>query len=453
MTGAVQLPLDLAELSFTATGDSLVRRSVLPSGVRILSERVPGARSATIGYWVAVGSRDETPDTYGSTHFLEHLLFKGTTTRSALDIAVSFDAVGGEHNAMTAKEYTCYYAKIQDRDLPMAIEVISDMLTSSLLDRDEFETERGVILEELAMADDDPGDVTSERFFEAVLGDHALGRPIGGSPETIQSVSRDAVWEHYRANYRAQDLVITVAGAVDHDELVAGVTAALRRADWNLDAAATPVSRRSASGDLIERGSPLVVVQRPIEQANILVGVEGLAASDLRRSTLAVLNSVLGGGMSSRLFQEIREKRGLAYSVYSFSPSYSDAGLFGIYAGCSPSKVGQVTELMLSEFRSLAETGVTAEELRRANGQLSGASALALEDSDTRMSRLGRAELTMGEYVDLDESLRRLDLVTADGIRELAEELVSRPLSVAAVGTIDEGVFDGLSAESPAPAA
>ena len=453
MTGAVQLPLDLAELSFTATGDSLVRRSVLPSGVRILSERVPGARSATIGYWVAVGSRDETPDTYGSTHFLEHLLFKGTTTRSALDIAVSFDAVGGEHNAMTAKEYTCYYAKIQDRDLPMAIEVISDMLTSSLLDRDEFETERGVILEELAMADDDPGDVTSERFFEAVLGDHALGRPIGGSPETIQAVSRDAVWEHYRANYRAQDLVITVAGAVDHDELVAGVTAALRRADWNLNSAATPVSRRSASGDLIERGSPLVVVQRPIEQANILLGVEGLAASDPRRSTLAVLNSVLGGGMSSRLFQEIREKRGLAYSVYSFSPSYSDAGLFGIYAGCSPSKAGQVTELMLSEFRSLAEKGVTAEELRRANGQLSGASALALEDSDTRMSRLGRAELTMGEYVDLDESLRRLDLVTADGIRELAEELVSRPLSVAAVGTIDEGVFDGLSAESPAPAA
>jgi len=453
MTGAMQLPLDLAELSFTATGDSLVRRTVLPSGVRILSERVPGARSATVGYWVAVGSRDETPSTYGSTHFLEHLLFKGTTTRTALDIAVSFDAVGGEHNAMTAKEYTCYYAKIQDRDLPMAVDVISDMLTSSLLDPAEFETERGVILEELAMADDDPGDVTSERFFEAVLGDHALGRPIGGSPETIAAATRDSVWNHYRANYRAQDLVITVAGAVDHDELVAGVTAALRRADWNLEAAAAPVPRRSASGDLIERGSALSVVQRPIEQANILLGVEGLAASDPRRATLAVLNSVLGGGMSSRLFQEIREKRGLAYSVYSFSPSYSDAGLFGIYAGCSPSKAGQVTELMLGEFRKLATTGVTADELRRANGQLSGASALALEDSDTRMSRLGRAELTMGEYVDLDESLRRLDLVTADGIRELAEELVSRPLSVAAVGTIDEGVFDGLSAESPAPAA
>jgi predicted Zn-dependent peptidase len=242
--GAVSLPLDLAELSFTASGDSLVRRSVLPSGVRILSEHVPGARSATIGYWVAVGSRDETPETYGSTHFLEHLLFKGTLTRSALDIAVSFDSVGGEHNAMTAKEYTCYYAKVQDRDLPMAVDVIADMLTSSVLDPEEFENERGVILEELAMADDDPADVASERFFEAALGAHPLGRPIGGDASTITAVSRDAVWKHYRANYRAQDLVITVAGAVDHDRLVADVTTALRRADWDLGAVAAPVDRR-----------------------------------------------------------------------------------------------------------------------------------------------------------------------------------------------------------------
>src|SRR4051812_37419531 len=241
MNAAVQLPLDLAELSFTASGSSLVRRSVLPGGARILSEQVPGARSATIGHWVAVGSRDETPATYGSTHFLEHLLFKGTTSRSALDIAVSLDAVGGEHNAMTAKEYTCYYAKIQDRDLPMAVEVIADMLTSSLIDKDEFETERGVILEELAMADDDPGDVVNERFFEAVLGEHPLGRPIGGSPATINAASRDAVWSHYRANYRPQDLVITVAGAVDHDELVVGVTAALQKAGWDLGIAARPV--------------------------------------------------------------------------------------------------------------------------------------------------------------------------------------------------------------------
>ncbi len=444
MIGAVPLPLDLAELTISSSGDSLVRRTVLPSGVRILSEQVPGARSATVGYWIAVGSRDELPATFGSTHFLEHLLFKGTAARTALDIAVSFDAVGGEHNAMTAKEYTCYYAKVQDRDLPMAVDVLSDMVTSSLIDAGEFETERDVILEELAMADDDPSDVTSERFFEAVLGEHPLGRPIGGSPETIRAATRDSVWNHYRANYRAKDLVITVAGSVDHDGLVAGVQRALASAGWDLDTKATPVERRDATLGVIQRGSPLVVVHRPIEQANILMGVPGIPASDDRRSTMAVLNSILGGGMSSRLFQEIREKRGLAYSVYSFSPSYSDAGLFGLYAGCSPAKAGQVAELLLAEFRRLGSGGVTDDEMRRAVGQLSGASALALEDSDTRMSRLGRSEITLGEYADLDESLRRLALVTPDDVRELAVELASRPLSIAAVGTVESSVFDGL---------
>ncbi len=449
---AVALPLDTAELSFTASGNALVRRSVLPSGVRILSESVPGSRSSTIGYWVAVGSRDEQPETYGSTHFLEHLLFKGTTTRSALDIAVAFDSVGGEHNAVTAKEYTCYYAKVQDRDLAMAVDVLADMFTSSLIDPGEFETERGVILEELAMADDDPADVTSERFFEAVLGEHPLGRPIGGSPETIEAVSREAVVGHYRSNYRPQDLVITVAGAVDHDVLVAAVTAALERANWDLSAVAAPVARRDERLGIIQRGSPLVVVKRPIEQANIIVGVPGIAATDNRRMTVGVLNSILGGGMSSRLFQEIREKRGLAYSVYSFAPSYSDAGLFGIYAGCTPAKVSTVAELMLGEFARLADGGVTAEELSRAVGQLSGASALALEDSDTRMSRLGRSELTLGEFVDLDETLVRLARVTAEGVRELAAELASRPISIAAVGTVDGSEFDTLEFGNSAPA-
>jgi predicted Zn-dependent peptidase len=446
MNGAVSLPLDLPELSFTASGDALVRRTVLPSGVRILTESVPGARSSTIGYWVAVGSRDELPETYGSTHFLEHLLFKGTSNRSALDIAVAFDSVGGEHNAMTAKEYTCYYAKVQDKDLSMAVDVLADMFTSSIIDPVEFETERGVILEELAMADDDPSDVASERFFEAVLGDHPLGRPIGGNPDTIAAVSRQAVWQHYRANYRAQDLVITVAGAVDHDDVVSGVIAALERAGWDLALESEPVARRASTHDLIERGSPLVVVKRPIEQANLLLGVAGLAAADERRATLSVMNAIFGGGMSSRLFQEIREKRGLAYSVYAFAPSYSDAGLYGIYAGCSPAKASQVAELMVGEFARLAEGGVTTEEMRRATGQLSGASALALEDSDTRMSRLGRSELTLGEFVDLDESLRRLNMVTADAVRELATELVARPMSVAAVGTIDDTAFAGIPA-------
>jgi len=448
--GAHPFPLDLPELSFTASGNCLVRRTVLPSGVRILSEQVPGARSATIGYWVAVGSRDENEGTYGSTHFLEHLLFKGTKTRSALDIAVAFDSVGGEHNAVTAKEYTCYYAKVQDRDLAMAVEVIADMLTSSLIDETDFESERGVILEELAMADDDPTDVTSERFFEAVLGTHSLARPIGGSQETIAAATRSAVWTHYRENYEARDLVITAAGAVDHDELVALVTQALRAAGWDLTVEGRPVERRVTVVERIEQASPLVVVPRPLEQANIIAGVIGLAATDERRFTLGVLNSILGGGMSSRLFQEVREKRGLAYSVYSFTPSYSDNGILGLYAGCSPAKTAQVVELLLHEFAGLASGGVTEEELRRAVGQLSGASALALEDSDTRMSRLGRSELTQGEFLDLDESLRRLALVSLAGIRDLAAELVSRPLSIVAVGAIDEHALAGLQSVSQA---
>ncbi|UQZ78988.1 insulinase family protein [Clavibacter michiganensis subsp. michiganensis] len=449
MSRAVELPLDLPELTVQSTGGARVRRSVLASGVRILSEDVPGSRSATIGMWVAVGSRDEQPGDLGSTHFLEHLLFKGTLSRTALDIAVSFDAVGGEHNAVTAKEYTCYYAKVQDRDLGMAVDVLADMVTSSLIDAEEFETERGVILEELAMADDDPGDVVSERFFEAVLGDHPLGRPIGGSPADIEAAERDAVVAHYRRNYRPQDLVITAAGSVDHDALVARVTTGLERAGWDLSVAAAPVARRTGATPVITRGSDLVVVDRPIEQTNILLGVPGLAASDDRRPALAMLNSVLGGGMSSRLFQEVREKRGLAYSVYSFGASYSDAGVFGLYAGCTAAKTEQVSRLMVEELRKLAEENVTEEELARAFGQLSGQSALALEDSDTRMSRLGRSEITTGEYVDLDETLVRLSRVTAEDVRVLAADLISRPLSIAAVGTVGADAFAPLL-ETPA---
>lgn len=464
MNHGVALPLDQPETTIRAAGGSLVRRSVLPSGVRILSEAVPGARSATIGFWVAAGSRDEqaarpaiggapaVPSNFGSTHFLEHLLFKGTRTRSALDIAVAFDSVGGEHNALTAKEYTCYYAKVQDRDLPMAVEVIADMVTSSVLDADEFETERGVILEELAMADDDPADVASERLFEAVFGDHPLGRPIGGTAATIQEATREAVWSHYRSAYRPCDLVVTVAGAVDHGVLVDLLERVLASDGWDLGTPAPPVARRVGGSASFTRGTPISLVHRPTEQANLLVGFPGLAAGDARRMTMGVLNSVLGGGMSSRLFQEVREKRGLAYSVYSFAPSYSDAGIFGLYAACTPSKAGTVAELLLSEFGRLAEHGITAEELTRAQGQLSGAAALALEDSDTRMSRLGRAELTFGEFVDLDESLRRLAEVRAEDVQALAADLVRGPSSISAVGALDESSFAGIAEIESAPA-
>ena len=448
MNGAVSLPLDVAELAFAASGDALVRRTVLPNGARVLSERVPGARSATVGFWVTVGSRDETgadgthSSSFGSTHFLEHLLFKGTGSRTALDIAVSFDSVGGEHNAATSKEYTCYYAKVQDKDLTMAVEVIGDMITSSLIDPDEFDNERQVILEELAMAEDDPADVAGERLYQAVLSGHPLGRPIGGDPATIRAATREAVWHHYRATHQPANLVIAAAGAVDHDRLVADVTAALARSDAGGHAA--PAARRPVAPAELGYRSSVVTIQRPVEQVNLFLGVPGLVASDERRTVLAVLNSVFGGGMSSRLFQEIREKRGLAYSVYSFAAGFSDAGVFGVYAGCAPRKAPQVVELARAELARIAEYGITGEELRRAVGQLSGASALALEDSDTRMTRLGRAEISMAEFSDLDESLRRLALVTAPEVQALAAEFAAVTPTLAAVGDVDAGMFAGL---------
>lgn len=442
MSDAVILDLGLPELSLNADGGTLVRRTVLPSGLRILSEQVPGAQSVSVGFWVPVGSRDENdataaqPSTFGSTHFLEHLLFKGTPSRSALDIAVAFDEVGGEHNALTAKEHTCYYAKVQGTDLPMAVDVLADMVAASLIDQAEFETERNVILEELAMADDDPGDVANERFYQSVLGSHALGRPIGGTPETIQAVTRDAVWEHYQRWYRPETLVVTVAGAVEHDALVSLVTEALSRAGWNLDATAAPLDRRPKHKAPSELLVPSIVT-RPLEQVNLFVGTDALVSTDPRRFVTSVLNAVLGSGMSSRLFQEIREKRGLAYSVNSFAGGYSDAGVFGMYAGCSAEAAPTVVGLMFDELGKIADAGITEAEHRRALGQLRGASALALEDSDTRMSRLGRSEIGSGEFLDFGAALERLQRVTIAEVQTLAAEFAGQPFTASAVGPIE----------------
>ena len=442
MSPAVPLPLTEPDLRFTAAGDSLVGRTVHPSGLRVLTERVPGARSATIGFWIPAGSRDETPGAYGSTHFLEHLLFKGTPTRSALDIAVAFDAVGGDHNAVTAKEYTCYYAKVRDQDLGMAVDVLADMVAASLIDPDEFETERGVILEELAAADDDPADVANERFAEAGFGGHPLARPIGGSEASIEAVDRDEVLGHYREHYLPGDLVVTAAGAVEHDALVAAVVAALARGGWAMDAAADPRPRRQTAAAVIESAEPVRVIRRPLEQVNLVIGAPTMPSTDPRRPALSVATAILGGGMSSRLFQEVRERRGLVYSVYAFAPGYSDSGLFGMSAGCAPRKVGEVVRVIGDEFERIAAEPVTEIELVRAVGQLSGSGALALEDSDTRMSRLGRAELSLGEFVDLDEATARLAAVTADDVRSVAAELVAAPRRLAAVGAVDEAALD-----------
>jgi predicted Zn-dependent peptidase len=419
-------------------GGAIVRRTVLPGGVRVLTESMPGLRSATVGAWVGVGSRDERDGHHGSTHFLEHLLFKGTARRTAMDIAEAFDAVGGEANAATGKEHTCYYARVLDADLPMATDVIADMITSARLDVDELETERGVILEELAMNDDDPSDVAHEQFAAAVLGQHPLGRPIGGTADTITAVPRQAVWDHYREHYQPSTLVITAAGGVDHGALCRQVTEALHSGGWSLDAHAAPEGRRPTTGSPADGALPSagteLVVHRATEQANVVVGGTGLTATDDRRFTLSVLSAVLGGGMSSRLFQEIREKRGLAYSVYCFASGHADTGIFGLYAGCAPGKVDQVLELMTSEWERLAADGITDAELRRSIGQLSGGLVLGLEDTGSRMSRLGKAELVHGELLSQDESLERIHAVTVAQVQELAVELAGRPRSVVKVG-------------------
>ena len=436
----VRLPLTNStepDITVGNAGGALVRRTVLPGGVRVLTEAMPGQRSASIGFWVGVGSRDEAEGRHGSTHFLEHLLFKGTARRDAMDIASAFDEVGGESNAATAKESTCYYARVLDSDLPMAIDVIADMVTSALIDAEELEQERGVILEEIAMDMDDPADLCHEKFTEAVLAGHPLGRPIGGTPEAIRGVSREAVLDHYRRYYRPEELVVTAAGGLDHDHVCSLVLDALSKAGWELAETALPAPRRSAEPARIDSTGGVEVINRPVEQANVVIGCPALTATDDRRFAMSVLNTILGGGMSSRLFQEIREKRGLAYSTYSFSAAYSDAGYFGMYAGCSPSRTREVLDLLAAELERLAADGVDQGELAKALGQISGGMVLGLEDSGSRMSRLGRAELVTGEFIDIEESLARIRSVTAEQVQELAAELAAAPRTITVVGPFE----------------
>ncbi|WP_132050395.1 pitrilysin family protein [Curtobacterium sp. PhB136] len=437
MNHPVPLPLQAPDTSFLTSGGSFVRRSVLPSGVRVLTEAVPASHSTSIGYWVGVGSRDEREGQFGSTHFLEHLLFKGTTTRSALDIAVAFDSVGGEHNAATAKEYTCYYARVRDADVPMAVRVIGDMVTNSVLEPQAFDIERGVILEELAMAADDPADLAGEAFFASAFEGHALGRPIGGTPESIRAVQRDEVMAHYAEHYAPSGLVITAAGAVDHDRFCALVEEVFQNADK-----AAPVARRTAKPVADRAAEQLTVVHRPTEQVSMLRGSQGLDLRDERRPVLSVLNAVLGGGMSSRLFQEVRERRGLAYAVSSFAPAYLDNGAFGVYAGCAPDNVVGVMDIVDAEFERMVDSGITDDELRRAKGQIEGALTLSLEDSDARMTRLGRAELGTGEFTDLDTALQRVDRVSRGDVLDLARDLLTRPKITAVVGDVERAALE-----------
>jgi predicted Zn-dependent peptidase len=426
------------------TGGGLIRRTVLSGGLRVITEAIPTMRSVAFGIWVGVGSRDETPALAGASHYLEHLLFKGTERRDAMQIAAAMDAVGGEMNAFTAKEYTCYYARVLDTDLPLAVDVVSDMVTASLIAKTDVESERGVILEEIAMHDDDPGDAVHDTFSRAVFGDAPLGRPVIGTVDSISAMTRAAIARYYRGRYRPTSTVVAAAGNVDHVKLVRLIRKAFDAAGLLDEESAQPEAPRG-SGRAPQFVPSVSVVTRPTEQANVIVGTRGISRNDDRRFALGVLNSALGGGMSSRLFQEVREKRGLAYSVYSYSSQYADTGLFGVYAGCHPERVGEVLTICREEVAKVAEHGISDEELARGKGQLRGSLVLGLEDTSSRMSRLGKSELVQGELLGVDEVLGHIEAVTLDDVRAVASDVLAGPMALAAVGPFDDRTRDTLT--------
>ena len=415
-----------------------VSRTVLPGGLRVVTEHLPAVRSVALGIWVGVGSRDEDHAHAGATHYLEHLLFKGTSRRTALEISSVMDAVGGEMNAFTAKEYTCYYARVLDVDLPLAVDVLSDMVTSSLITPKDVDAERTVVLDEIAMNDDDPTDTVHEAFTAQLFGDTPLGRPILGTTNSINAITRDQIFEHYQARYTPEHLVVAAAGNLEHDAVVRLVRQAFGPV---LDRAAEPAAPRlngSHPGLGAQAGTGTRLISRPIEQANLVLGCEALARTDDRRFALGVLNAAFGGGMSSRLFQEVREKRGLAYSVYSFSAQHADTGVWGVYVGCLPAKADEVLGICTEEIARVVDGGLTDAELARGKGQLRSSIVLGLEDPSSRMSRLGKAELVYPRLEPVDEVLTSISAVTSDDVRQVAAEILTRPKALAVVGPFGE---------------
>ncbi len=424
------LPLK-ASVEFTAD-EATVSKTVLDSGVRILTEHVQGAPSVAISVSVGVGSRDESAQHLGSTHFLEHLLFKGTTRRSALDISIAFDSVGGSSNAATAKEYTSYYARVQNSAINLATDVLLDMFTSAKIDQNDFDTEKTVILEELAMNEDDPEDVAHEAFSDALMPNTDLGRPIGGSKESILAVSRQQVMDHYRQHYAANSLIIAAAGGVEHAHLVEIVQSQLDLVGWNNSS--TPIARRPQEFRQPPHPETFRLIEKDTQQAHVILGFQSPHSMDEDRYALAIYNTVLGGGMSSRLYQEIREKRGLAYSTYSYQHGYSDSGFFGLYAGCNSENAESVVKLMRQQLEEIASEGVTDQEFTLALGNITGSLALRFEASMARMNRLVGTELGSGEYLSVSEVLERFQAQTKDDVLRVARRMASAPSSLVAVG-------------------
>jgi predicted Zn-dependent peptidase len=402
-----------------------VRRTLLPSGARVVCDLVPASASATVAVWVGVGGRDENPEDAGASHFLEHLLFKGTNDRSATDIAVEVDGMGGEMNAYTSSEYTAYYVRVPSTEIDAATGLLLDVVTRPALRSEEFEAERNVILEELAAADDDPEDVVGQRFYEALFPSHPLGREVLGTAESISGLSRERVARFFESWYQPANIVVTAAGAVDHGRLVERV----ERCFSDRMAGGRP-TRRAPRDEVQSR----TVERRPTDLVHLAVGwrIPPVILED--RFTLSLLNQVFGTGPASRLFQEVRERRALSYSISSGLSHFVDAGVWGVQCSTTPNHAAEVLAVVRGIAAEVASEGVLESELARAKRSLRGGLLLALEESGSRAARLGIAETTRGRFTPIEEYLDRIDRVTVDDARDVAARVLCSNEVLSVVG-------------------
>lgn len=398
----------------------------LSNGLRVIAEKIPHFRSVSVGLWIGTGSMLETREENGLSHFIEHMLFKGTQQRSAMQIAEEMDAIGGQVNAFTSKECTCYYAKVIDEHFEKALDLLSDMLLHASFNPQDLEKERSVILEEIAMTEDTPEDLVYELLSEAYFGDHALARPILGPAEVIRSVTREQILAFHRRHYRPDNTVLAVAGGYELDQL-------RELAERYLGAWTAPAQAQEAA-PFAGCAQQVRVKRKDIEQVHVCLGYEGIATGADEAYPMAVFNNIFGGGMSSRLFQKIREEMGAAYSVYSYPTSYPDCGVYAIYAGTSIQQAQQVVDEILHQVNRFLADGFTDREFTQARDQLKGGYILGLESTSSRMSALGRSKLLLGYANEIDEVIRRIERVTPQDVMSVARRILESPFAAAAVG-------------------
>jgi predicted Zn-dependent peptidase len=395
-----------------------IRTTTLPNGIKVITEAMPHVRSVSVGVWIGTGSRRETPEQNGISHFIEHMLFKGTSSRSAEDIARSVDSLGGNLDAFTAKEMVCYNTKVLDEHLPIAMDVLSDLVLNPLFNEEDIEKEKGVILEEIKMDADNPDYLVHEIFSSNFWKDHSLGRPILGTRETVKNFNQTTVREYYNQVYTPENLLVTAAGNLTHDRLVGIVGERFQNVK-----PMGPVPPMEAPGT---HARIALRSKKELEQVHVCLGVPCYSISHEDRFICYVLNTVLGGGMSSRLFQNIRERQGLAYSVFSELNPYSDTGCLAVYAGTSLESARLVVDCVLKEFTELKQNEVPAEELRRAKDHLKGSLMLGLESTSSRMSNLARQEMHFQRFFTLDELVESIEVVTAAGVQRVAQDFFDR---------------------------